>query len=60
MDYKEKMLIELKAGKKVVCGDKFIDWLESKESEYKLCNHLRSIPNPNRYGLLDKYEAWIS
>lgn len=51
-EYKDKMLA-LAMGKKVICDDDFLNYVES------FGKFARSIPNPNRLGVLDKYVAWI-
>jgi hypothetical protein len=47
----------LRAGQRVITNDAELDELTPALGDDG--NHLRSIPNPRRVGVLDEYEAWL-
>jgi hypothetical protein len=47
----------LRQGERIITNDDELDEIGPALGDDG--NHLRSIPNPRRVGILDKYEAWI-
>lgn len=47
----------LENGRKVVVSDEFLDWLAEHRPE--LAKKIRTVPNPDRVGILDRYVASV-
>ena len=45
------------SGSKVVCSDAELDKIEAYV--HPAIDHMRSLPNPERVGILDAYIVWI-
>lgn len=43
-------------GERVIGDDRFLDWMITHSSSMSI--RVRSIPNPDRVGLLDQYIIW--
>ena len=50
-------LAKLKAGERVITNDKELDEMLSSGDD--AAYSIRTIPNPDRVGVLDVWEAWI-
>ena len=50
-------LQQMKNGKKCITNDIEMDLMSEIDDE--TMNDVKSLPNPNRCGLLDQYIAWI-